>query len=193
MSRPVKRTLLQSVLSIVSLSALLGPQTANAAPSCLQTISGGTTAVAVSASAACLGCGVESASQAIDGDPGTYATFTYLGALDGATLAIKAQAQSGVTFAAGNFAGADVEFPTQVIFDSDLVVTTYLSGLVQERRFVVATLAQFATPRGLFGFTTTRMFDAVELKASVHKGTMIAGVEPTEAATLAHVFEFCGD
>jgi hypothetical protein len=189
----MKRTLLQSLLSAASLPALLGLHTAHAAPSCLQTISGGTTTVAVSASTACLGCGVGGAGQAIDGDPGTYATFTYLGALDGATLAIKAQAQSGVTFAAGNFAGVDVEFPARIIFDSDLVVTTYLSGHVQERRFVIATLAQFATPRSPLGFTTTKMFDAVELKASVHKGTMIAGVEPTDAATLAHVFEFCGD
>lgn len=107
-------------------------------------------------------------------------------------MAIRATAQKGIVFPAGNRAGVLFRYITlypPYFYGPDLVyeftVRTFLAGALQET--VVDTVPSvFAAygPEDFYGGPTTQPFDAVEF--SIRRAT--AGLE-----TNGYVFEFCSD
>lgn len=133
---------------------------------CVGSLSGGGTQVSSGNTAAsCPTCSISDADKAIDGDRDSFAAITFDPA--GGTATLRAIAQPGIVFPAGNQAGILALIPQTESnnFVISLNLVTYLEGQLQEtgssETTVIGNLGNSGSDT-LFTFTTTKPFDAVE-------------------------------
>lgn len=125
----------------------------------------------------CVGCGVTDATNLLTDNPSDFATITL--AVGAAVTGAVAVENALTDYAAGTFAGFDIENPSLVGVDllSGLTVRTYRNGVVQEA-FTGNNLASVSstllngTGRQLVGFTTTLPYDQVELEVANTLGVL---------------------
>jgi hypothetical protein len=155
------------------------PGNAAAGPICMSMAGGG---VRVEASADCAGCGVGAAGAAIDGD---FASYASMQVVRGGATRLRATAQPGIVYPAGNAAG----IAAAEIFDiSELTISTFLAGERQEATIAAPHL--YTGAMQFFGFTTLLPFDAVEVEFRfLAPGTS----NVTRDDSMQAVYEFCSD
>lgn len=163
---------------------------------CSSYITGGGTSVSSAVDSNCTSCSASDAPLAIDGDISTFATLQMnlaLIASGESAVTLRATAQSGVVYAAGNTAGAQVTFPTGVLSDAGVVIRTYLGGVMQEHDGPSLSTPGFrATGETYFyGLTASTSFDAVEISVVAKGSSDIGGVAPAAGTALVRVLEFC--
>ena len=135
-------------------------------------ISGGGAKVSSSVDPGCVGCSISNLPAAADGDLSTSASVSV--GIEVATqgVSIRATAQSGMVFPAGN--NATVAFTENLsgtslaLLDSGTVLRTYLGGVLQEtandlQGYDCASCGPGGTPYSAVSFQTTKQFDAVEI------------------------------
>lgn len=134
----------------------------------------------------CTLCNVTNVNNLIDANPTNFSTVEVpLGLLQG-EISVTVSAPSGITFPAGNIAGATFAIPGQVLGAgvlSNLSVTTMLGGVDQESVGATGTLlleilGQPVIPNGnkfFLGGITTMPFDAVRISFNVGLATASVG------------------
>lgn len=173
---------------VVSTAALLaacsggsdGPTTAG----CLATLTGGGTQIDGDVSA-CPDCSFEDGAFAIDDSAASFARLE-LGAGGGAA-AVRATAQAGVVYPAGQYAGVVAYFPKSSTPNANvnIAVRTYLGGVLQEQ--VSSSTSVIGNVDGAgedtrYGGLTGSAFDAVEALVTVN------GLPQT-----VRFYDFCAD
>ena len=154
----------------------LGSNVCNAGPKSCTSITGGSTSVAFSQSS-CPSCTIDNAPRAIDGSQESFASMTLPGLTIG-SAALKATSQSGLVFPAGQTAAVVL---TDGPAYSRLHLRTYLASVLQEQTSGSTVTQENLT---IFGFKTTKQFDAVELS--------VDGAA-TSTAEVVQIREFCSD
>jgi len=148
--------------------------------SCVGSFSGGNTSV--TASSSCTACSNRDRELSIDGRGDTYA----VSALFGGTYTIRATAQTGILYPAGNFAGAFMRIPQTYSPGSTWTISTFKGGVMQETRSTGNAAGDDpANPSGtdnLYGLTTTMDFDSV--------GISLTGGS-TNMNDEIRIYEFC--
>lgn len=155
-------------------------------------ITGGDTAASYTLPGGSLRCTWTTLEPAIDGDPATAATVN-ADIVHTRECAIRATAQSGLVFPAGNTAGVFGSLSRSGVYSEAVngdvaIVRTYLSGEVQEEvqlegdGAAVDVNGVTGHEVTLFKLPTTKPFDAVEF----------AFGNPAETQTV-EIFEFCSD
>lgn len=173
------------VTAVAAALAACGSGDGNVPAGCLDTLTGGGTAVSVD-SGACPGCTVTDANRSIDASADSHALIGY--DTSGGEVLMRATAQPGVVFPAGNFAGALVQFPRRQsggFSNVGISIRTYLNGVLQER--VTSTQTTIGNVDGagaitLYGGETGQAFDAVEASMNLGGGP----------ATVM-LYDFCAD
>jgi len=159
-------------------------------------ISGGGAKVTSSVDPGCIGCSISNLLAAADGDLSTSASVQIGIEIPTEGASIRATAQPGVVFPAGNHATAAVTEnlggTTLTILDSGLELRTYLGGVLQEtasdlHEYDCATCGPGSTPYSAVSFRTTKQFDAVEL--FMDPGTNSSGLTGPNF----EVFEICSN
>jgi hypothetical protein len=141
------------------------------APGSCEFITGGGSTVTHDSSK-CFDCSVTDDSKAADGDLTTYATVSVPTSFTQQGASIRATAQLGLVFPAGQRASVYFISPTSGGFnppDTSVTLTTYLDGQKQEDGSSYQTvLADPANgkPYTFKGFVTGKAFDAVEVMVS---------------------------
>lgn len=145
---------------------------------CDRPIAGGSSSVTFNVSPSCSGCSVTNPTRGADLDESSYADLKVSNSAGLDLLALRARAQPGVVFPAGNVACARVGFShTPDGTSSFLQLKTYLGGSLQESAIgpsaSTATLGSavqcFANGNTITdeandcAFKTSKPFDAVEL------------------------------
>ena len=150
------------------------------AMNCVGSLSGGGTTVSVSQ--ACVACSNQDEGKAIDGQANTFA----LAQQTSGNYSLRATAQTGVLYPAGNFAGALMQIPKSYSPASNWTFSTYKGGVLQESRSATNTYGgDPANPTGaddLYGFTTSKDFDSV--------GIALSGGS-SDTSQSVRVYEFC--
>lgn len=117
---------------------------------------------------ACGSCSATSTSAAADGDAETYAALSVNGASNPQGASIRATAQQGTTFPAGQLAGAFMSIPAGTGQSYSYEIRSYLGGVLQE--VLKANSAQAGVSGGAskayLGAETTKAFDAIEVFVS---------------------------
>ncbi len=139
---------------------------------CIGSFLGGTTL----AIPGCVGCKIVSADLAIDGLADTYASMNFSSFDVAGSGVLRATAQPGVVFPAGNMAGAMMELVGGL--HHAMIIVTYLGSAVQE----IAN-GQSIGGEPLRVFKTTKDFDAVEIQIHAPEGSPYGEYR---------VYEFCG-
>ncbi len=167
----------------------------------------GASAVSVAFTQGCLDCGITDERNVADDGARSFASLLVNDAPSTQGGAVRVTAQSGTVFAAGRNAGVFITVPqqpsgTQLQAGSSnaLSVRTYLGGLLQEQASLIGSPQLNATsvssdpelPQSYFSFTTTRMFDAVELFISNSQSTLNSDGSVTKTPAYK-VYELCSD
>jgi hypothetical protein len=151
-------------------------------------ITGGDSRVNFNVDTGCTQCGVTDSQAAADGDLNTAATLKVQNAAPAQGVSIRATAQSGVVFAAGQMAGAYVAVPAGTAQTYTVTIRTLLGGTVQESDSSDNNGGGCGMcgghPSRFDGFRTTMQFDAVEVFISDSQ----AGGTPD-----FKVYEICSD
>lgn len=138
-----------------------GASSGGSSSNCYGGFSGSATTTA--STAGCTVCSTRDLAKAIDEDLGTAAEVTFSPV--GGTVTVRATAQPGTVFPAGNHAGGVLTFPASVGATNTLRFTTYLSGVQQETGGGFINVADGSTNPGVpntYRFPTTKPFDSVE-------------------------------
>lgn len=141
----------------------------------------------VTKSSACTACGDADESHAIDGVRLSHGTVYQTGG----SFSWRARAPSGVTFPAGNFAGALMRIPASYSPGTAWTINTYSGNtLLESRTPGNASGGDPSNPSGqddYYGFTASMAFDGVEVIAN-------GGTSDTlnAAANPIRIYEFCG-
>lgn len=157
-------------------------------------------------STGCLDCEVSEAAKVADDVARSFASLSINDAPTTQGGSIRVTAQSGVVFPAGRRAGAYLTIPEQpggtelqLASSNAIAIRTYLAGALQEETSALAEpRLQFQAisadpelPESYVYFTTSEMFDAVELFISNSQTTIgTGGVSRTPAYK---VYELCSD
>ena len=178
---------------VVPLVALLGAcndgdsngDEASSATLCSYITGGGTT---TQLTATCATCQLLDAANAIDGDPDTYATITLPAGASG-SVALRATAQDGVVYPAGNDAGVILSFSASgdTFVNNGNELRTYLDGApagTKSGAEVTGCCGGGSSRPQRVSFTAPAMFDAVEAGYTVGTNT---------TAKELRIHEFCGD
>ncbi len=129
----------------------------------------------------CSDCTISDRERSIDGNRETFATVG-LPMLAVGSAALRAQAQQGLVFPAGQVAAAVISEGPDF---SRLHIRTYLMNVLQEENAPSATTQDQVT---IVGFKTTKQFDQVELLIDGR-----AGAGQSAAAESVRVREFCSN
>lgn len=160
--------------------------------SACESISGGGAQFSTAQDPLCAGCSVSAGHNSIDGNFDTFTQIS-MSAVGAGGIDLRAIAQHGIVYPAGNRAGAIVNAISidPVFYEKELTgifsVRTYLDGALQE---VVHAAPAVIEPEPLVdapsfvGGRTTKPFDAVELNFYA---------ESLGLRTYLYVFEFCGN
>jgi hypothetical protein len=136
-----------------------------------ESITGGNSRVTTSVASGCFGCSVSEPELAADGDLFSAATVDVPNSFAGQGVSVRATAQPGIIFPAGQQAGVYFVGPTSSGFSSpDLAVTisTYLGGELQETptSYELHGPDETGGDYSLKSFATSKAFDAVEVMIS---------------------------
>jgi hypothetical protein len=148
---------------------------------------GGGARVSVQIDPACLGCKVDSASLALDGQVASFARLHFPDGAAGA-ITLRATAANGLAFPAGSRAGVLAGFSRGNLLDAP-VLRTFLHGALQEERAQPDPPVTARAPddeEQFYGLTTTQPFDAVEF--SFQQAAPLTGLE-----LVVRLHEFCRD
>lgn len=162
-------------------------------------IAGDDVEVTTSIDPLCVGCTAEDAAAVADDDAYSFALLNLNAGVPTQGASIRSTA--GRSFAAGSEAGAFLTFPvlpndTQIGLLQVTSVRTYLGG-VQQETSEVAGMHMNGFPGGddlpntFVSFTTTRPFDAVELKLADNQIT--AGAGGVQFSWSYKVYELCSN
>lgn len=154
----------------------------------------------------CLECGIVDAGKVADDIARTYAALTVNLAPTTQGGAVRVTAQSGTVYTAGRNAGVFITIPNQpsgtqvqVGSTNSLTLKTYLGGILQEQSSLTGTpkprlqavSGDADLPQSYYSFTTTKMFDAVELFISNSQTTLGAG--GAGGTPPYKIYELCSD
>ncbi|MDP3857850.1 MAG: hypothetical protein Q8Q73_08835 [Stagnimonas sp.] len=178
-------------------------------------IHGGGAQLAQQVDPGCLDCAIGNAAAAGDDQAGTFAEMAVNSALYPQGAALRATAQDGIVYAAGQRAGAFLTLPDggdggaviQTGISSALELRTYLDGVEQERA-ISAELPVAASganayysvwnfpggeelPNQYLFLTASKPYDAVELFYSNNQNT--AGADGLSGTDPLQVYELCSD
>ena len=153
---------------------------------CVSITGGGSQVTASADGVGCADCNVSNESAAVDDDLSTFATLTVNGASPGHGALIRATAQPGVVFPAGQKAGAYVSVPAGTGQTYTVTINTYLTGTLQETNSSDNSQGGVLGGHGssFDGIATTKQFDSVEVFVNNNQ----AGGTPE-----FHVYEICSD
>jgi len=135
-------------------------------------ISGGSATLSSSIDPGCVVCSISNLPAAADGDLSTPASVSVGIEVPTQGASIRATAQSGMVFPAGNNATVAVtenlSGANLAILDSGVELRTYLGGVLQEsandlQEFDCASCGPGSTAYSAVSFQTTKPFDAVEI------------------------------
>lgn len=118
----------------------------------------------------CPGCSVSDAARSADGDRSSFSGLAF--STTGGVTTLRATAQPGVVFPAGQSAGALMYVPLAnngAYLDISVTFNTYLGGELQESQSVTSTTIGNLDGAGedhLYSAGTNKPFDAVELEMS---------------------------
>ncbi len=159
-------------------------------------ISGGGAKVSSSVDSGCIDCSVTNADAAADGDLSTFASVDIGVEVPTQGVSIRATAQSGMVFPAGNNATvaftANLSGTNLAILDTGTELRTYLGGVLQEsannlQEYDCKTCGPGSKPYSAVSFQTTKQFDAVEI--FMDPGTNSSGLTGPNF----QVFEICSN
>jgi len=165
---------------------------ANSGSAICDSITGGGSELDHSIDPGCLQCGITNSQGAADGDLSTFATVQVAADLPTQGISVRAKAQPGIVFPAGNTAGANITTPSVVQGQLQYAVEirTYLGGQQQEAQYTEGGPTTFGacvlcggTNNSNEAFQTTKPFDAVEVFIS---NTTVTGTD-------FKVHEICSD
>jgi len=154
----------------------------------------------------CLDCSVSEPARVADDEARTFASLSINDAPTTQGGSIRVSAQSGVAYPAGRKAGAYLTIPEQsggtqlqLASSNAIAIRTYLAGALQEetsaltepRLQLQSISGDPELPESYVYFTTSKLFDAVELFISNSQTTVgTGGVSRTPAYK---VYELCSD
>ena len=133
----------------------------------------------------CTQCRIGNAAAAIDGDTDSAAQLVVNGAAPAQGVALRATAQSGLIFPAGQLAGVFYSAPAGTVQNTVITISTFSGGLVQETTSSNnMSGVSGGRSRNFTGIRTSKPFDAVEV--FINNTQM-------ESDPTFQVFEFCSD
>lgn len=151
-----------------------GSDTSNASSGVVfcDSISGGSAKVSSVIDSTCIGCSVSDAAAAADGDLNSFASVNADSPMPGQGVSIRATAQPGAVFPAGQNATVSfvemVNGTTVAVANTDVELRTYLGGQLQEtstdlQEYDCASCGPGSKPYTAQWFKTAKPFDAVEI------------------------------
>lgn len=170
-----------------------------------ESIIGGST-VSTTFSQGCLDCDIVDEAKVADDVARSFASLTINDAPPTQGGSIRVTAQSGVVFPAGQEAGAYITIPdqpggtqVQLLSSNAIAIKTYLAGALQEETSALAeprvklqaVSGDPELPESYVSFTTSKVFDAVELFISNSQTTI--GTEGVSQTPPYKVYELCSD
>lgn len=181
------------------------PDGSNPETAYCDSIVGGST-VTATLTEGCLNCDIADAAKVADDVARSFASFTINDAPQTQGGSVRVTAQSGVVFPAGREAGAYITIPeqpdgaeVQLLSSNAIAIKTYLGGALQEetsalaepRLKLQAVSGDPELPESYVSFTTSKIFDAVELFISNSQTAIgTGGISQTPAYK---VYELCSD
>jgi hypothetical protein len=162
-----------------------GPSIDNSVGAVCASISGGSSRLTSS----CNGCAFSDTSAAADGDLFTAASVTVSAVSTAVTATIRATAQNGIVYPAGNQAGIFFTDNSDVCGNCGVTINTYLGGQLQESDTGLSNSnvnGQGSRAEYFTSVNTTKPFDAVEV---VYSGA----TTPGNSGTFLEVFEICSN
>jgi len=166
----------------------------------------GNSTVSTTFSPGCLNCDIVDEAKVADDVARSFASLTINDAPQTQGGSVRVTAQSGVVFPAGREAGAYLTIPeqpagtqVQLLSSNAIAIKTYLGGILQEETSAVAeprlklqaVSSDPELPESYVSFTTSRMFDAVEL--SISNSTLTISTSGVSQTPPYKVYELCSD
>lgn len=137
----------------------------------------------------CVGCTFNNQNAAVDGNLNSAAEAVAMTGVTHPVATLRATAQPGIVYPAGNRAGVFFTGYSNVCDICSFTINTYLSGVLQETQS--ATINSYGDGSGAAYYSAVnalRPFDAVEIVAS---GAVPP--PPTGSGRVVDVFEICSD